>query len=89
MYEFHLFVCVNERDQPKQGCRDRQAHDLVELFREKIKAQAIPATCRVNKSGCLGKCAQGPVVVLYPQNQWFFKVTAEKVDEILATFLHV
>lgn len=84
MYEFHLFVCVNERDNPKMGCRDRQSFDLLVKLRDKIKEKKLPALCRVNKSGCLGQCSKGPVVVMYPQDKWFFEVDESKLDEILA-----
>jgi (2Fe-2S) ferredoxin len=34
-------------------------------------------------SGCLDQCAFGPVVVVYPDNVWYGRVTVADVDEII------
>lgn len=26
---------------------------------------------RINKAGCLGRCAEGPVMVVYPEETWY------------------
>ena len=37
----------------------------------------------VSSTGCLKRCTQGPVMVLYPQGIWFGEVTEEKITAIL------
>jgi len=38
---------------------------------------------RVNKSGCLGRCAEGPILVIYPEGVWYTYHTEADIDEIL------
>ena len=36
---------------------------------------------RVQKSGCLNYCEQGPTCVIYPEGKWF-KITEDSIDPI-------
>ena len=38
---------------------------------------------RINKAGCLGRCDDGPVLVVYPDNVWYTYLDEEDVDEII------
>jgi len=38
---------------------------------------------RVNTAGCLDRCEQGPVVVVYPDDVWYTYVDQEDIDEII------
>ena len=38
---------------------------------------------RINKSGCLGKCSQGPCLVIYPKQEWKFNLEIEDGEEII------
>ena len=38
---------------------------------------------RVNKAGCLDRCEQGPVCVVYPEGTWYTYIDEEDVDEII------
>lgn len=38
---------------------------------------------RVNKAGCLDRCAGGPVVVIYPEGVWYTFVDHKDIDEII------
>ena len=42
---------------------------------------------RVNKAGCLDRCAGGPVAVVYPEGVWYTFVDASDIDEIVDTHL--
>jgi (2Fe-2S) ferredoxin len=42
---------------------------------------------RVNKSGCLDRCAAGPVAVVYPEGVWYSFVDAQDIDEIVESHL--
>ena len=51
-----------------------------------ILAIGVPAPARIvrpNKAGCLDQCAFGAVVVVYPDNVWYGRVTPADVDEII------
>ena len=38
---------------------------------------------RVNTAGCLNRCEEGPVVVVYPEDVWYTYVDQEDIDEII------
>ena len=42
---------------------------------------------RVNKAGCLDRCAGGPVAVVYPQGTWYSFVDNTDIDEIIESHL--
>ena len=42
---------------------------------------------RVNKSGCLDRCAGGPVAVVYPEGVWYTYVDESDIDEIVDSHL--
>ena len=38
---------------------------------------------RINQAGCLDRCEEGPVLVVYPDGVWYTYVDQEDVDEII------
>ncbi len=38
---------------------------------------------RVNQAGCMDRCEEGPVVVVYPEGVWYTYVDQHDVDEII------
>jgi (2Fe-2S) ferredoxin len=42
---------------------------------------------RVNKAGCLDRCAGGPVAVVYPEAVWYSWVDKSDLDEIVERHL--
>ena len=40
---------------------------------------------RISTSGCMGLCADGSNVMIYPQKIWFSEVLTGDVDEIIST----
>ena len=38
---------------------------------------------RINSSGCLDRCEQGPCIVVYPEGTWYTYVDKEDIDEII------
>ena len=42
---------------------------------------------RVNKAGCLDRCAGGPVIVVYPEEVWYSYVDHDDIDEIVDSHL--
>ena len=74
LLELHCFVCINERIAPKTGCGNLGSMDLIAELKKKIRLQNLPFKLRINRSGCLGQCEKGPVMVSYPKGDWFFGV---------------
>ncbi len=46
-----------------------------------------PGKIRVNKAGCLDRCADGPVMVVYPQGVWYTLIDQDDVEEIIQSHL--
>jgi (2Fe-2S) ferredoxin len=71
-YEKHIFVCENIREPGKRvscGLQDsKKIKDYLKLY---IKEIAPEKNIRVNMSGCLDRCEEGPVQVSYPEGEWF------------------
>jgi (2Fe-2S) ferredoxin len=38
---------------------------------------------RINKAGCLDRCDEGPVLVVYPDAVWYTYVDRHDIDEII------
>ena len=38
---------------------------------------------RINKAGCLDRCEEGPILVVYPEAVWYTYVDREDIDEII------
>ena len=54
-----------------------------------VKAAGLsgPGKVRVNKAGCLDRCAAGPVAVVYPEAVWYSYVDNHDIDEIVESHL--
>jgi len=42
---------------------------------------------RVNKAGCLDRCTEGPVLVIYPDNIWYKYESKDDIDEIISSHI--
>jgi (2Fe-2S) ferredoxin len=51
--------------------------------RVKEMGLAGPGKVRVNRAGCLDRCEQGPVCVVYPEGIWYTYIDEEDIDEII------
>jgi (2Fe-2S) ferredoxin len=48
---------------------------------------AGPGSARVNQAGCMDRCEEGPVLVVYPEAVWYTYVDRADVDEIIEEHL--
>lgn len=88
-YQRHIFFCVNQRAHGEACCADHRAQEAFEHCKAQVKALGLagPGRVRVNKAGCLDRCAAGPVAVVYPEGVWYTYVDRADVDEIVAHHL--
>ncbi len=42
---------------------------------------------RINTAGCLDRCEEGPIIVVYPEGVWYTYMDKEDVDEIIREHL--
>ena len=88
-YERHIFFCLNQRSGGENCCADHHAQEGFDRCKSQVKAAGLagPGKVRVNKAGCLDRCAAGPVVVVYPEAVWYSYVDASDIDEIVESHL--
>jgi (2Fe-2S) ferredoxin len=85
-FEKHLFICVNERseDDPRGCCTSRGSAKLLDYIKKRVHDAGLKGRVRVNKAGCLDACAQGPAMVIYPEEIWYTPETAQDMEEIFS-----
>jgi (2Fe-2S) ferredoxin len=88
-YKRHIFFCVNERENGADACAQHGAVAGMEHCKVRIKKEGLsaPGHIRVNKAGCLDRCAGGPVAVVYPEAVWYSFVDTHDIDEIIDSHL--
>ena len=88
-YERHIFFCLNQREGSEDCCARHQAQAAFDHCKSQIKALGLagPGKVRVNKAGCLDRCAAGPVAVVYPEAVWYSFVDKQDIDEIVESHL--
>ncbi|WRH68027.1 MAG: (2Fe-2S) ferredoxin domain-containing protein [Planktothrix sp. GU0601_MAG3] len=71
-----VFVCQN------RTCRKQGSDRILALFEEQsdsgIKIQGI---------GCLGKCGSGPIVIILPDEVWYYHFNPRDVPRIIQQYL--
>ena len=85
----HIFFCLNDRTNGENSCAHHGAQEAFDRCKDQVKAAGLagPGKVRVNKAGCLDRCAAGPVAVVYPEGTWYSYVDANDVDEIVESHL--
>ena len=84
-YNRHVFFCCNKRDVPEKCCADAGAAEIQKYAKERVKALGMSGQgkVRVNKAGCLDRCEEGPILVVYPEAVWYTYVDQDDIDEII------
>jgi (2Fe-2S) ferredoxin len=83
-YKCHIFICTNDRKGERKSCADNGVGpEIREYLKGQVEARGWKGRVRVSQSGCLGLCAQGSNVMIYPQGIWFSAVTKAEADQIL------
>ena len=82
-YVCHLFICVNDRHGERKSCADAKNTEIKDYLKDQLEKRGWKSRVRVSHSGCMGLCAKGPNVMLYPQGIWFSAVTLADANRIL------
>jgi (2Fe-2S) ferredoxin len=88
-YKHHVFFCCNQREPGENCCQNHQADQLRDYAKNRVKALGLAGKgkVRVNKAGCLDRCDEGPVIVVYPEEVWYTYVDKADIDEIVEEHL--
>ncbi len=78
-YKRHAIMCCGK------SCGENLP--LLNYLKQRVaKAGLIvgdPDAVRVNRAGCLGVCAQGPIMVVHPDNVWYCHLNEAAIDRIV------
>ena len=76
-YRAHVLVCCGT------GCTSSNSHIIMENFSKCVAEKGLEKEIDVVKTGCFGLCAEGPIVVIYPEGTMYYRCTPEDVEEIV------
>lgn len=82
-YGYHLFICDHGDCAPPEEAHRLQAH-----FRELARAHGLnklrnPARVKCTLADCLGVCAGGPIMAVYPDGIWYHHVDEARLTRIV------
>lgn len=88
-YRYHVFFCVNEREDGAKCCGASGGQAMRDYAKKKIKNLNLNGLdkCRINTAGCMDRCDQGPLLVVYPEAVWYTYVDESDIDEIIQEHL--
>ncbi|KTC96508.1 (2Fe-2S) ferredoxin [Legionella geestiana] len=88
-YQRHILVCTNQKPGGKACCAEKGAAETFEYLRTRLLERGLqgPGMLRTSKTGCLGRCAMGPCMVIYPEGVWYRCHTEADVDEVIEKHL--
>jgi len=74
----HILICSGE------FCASSGGKLLSREFEIKLDEYELRKEARVIRTGCLGMCALGPIVIIYPEGVVYSEVRSEDVGEIVS-----
>lgn len=82
-YDHHVFVCTV--DNPT--CGGQGSERVRRALQHQVRERGLRRSVRVSASGCMSVCAEGPVVVVYPEGVWYRSVEETDVERIVEQHL--
>jgi len=76
-YKYRINMCCSS------GCLHLGALKVLKAFEDAVKEFDVQKECKVVRTGCVGTCSVGPVVVIEPGDYLYQNVTPEKTREIV------
>jgi (2Fe-2S) ferredoxin len=88
-YKHHVFFCCNQRKNGEACCANHDAQKMRDYAKSKVKSLQLVGRgkVRINQAGCLDRCEEGPVIVVYPEEVWYTYVDKDDIDEIIEQHL--
>ena len=86
-FKKHVFICTNDKPEPKKCCGSEHGMALVEAFKASLTEKGLNIEIRAQRAGCLDTCGKGPTIVVYPEGVYYGNVQIEDVEEIVEQHL--
>ena len=68
-------------------CQTKGSIEVLQALGEAVQTSTLAADTAVGGATCLGPCALGPSLVVYPEGVWYQGVKVEDVPEIVEEHL--
>ncbi|HEX7475716.1 MAG TPA: NADH-quinone oxidoreductase subunit NuoF [Dehalococcoidales bacterium] len=65
------------------GCHALKSVDVTQAFVDEIDRQGLKDKVEIRRTGCLGFCERGPVVIIFPGEVYYTKVKPADVPDIV------
>ena len=76
LYKSHVLVCGGT------GCTSSNSEKIIAEFDVQLARNNLQNEVKIVKTGCFGLCAEGPIIVVYPEGAMYTMVKVEDVKEI-------
>ena len=66
------------------GCTSSNSEEIIVALQEELKKYNLENKVDIIKTGCFGLCAVGPIVVVYPEETFYSKVSIDRIPYIIS-----
>ena len=80
-FKGQLMVCSGT------GCVANKSFSIQEVLEKELKKHNIESNYELVPTGCMGFCAQGPIMVVFPEGVFYQKLTLENIPKIVLDHL--
>ncbi len=81
LYRAHVLVCAGT------GCTSSNSVKIMEEMETLLSTNKLDKEVQIVKTGCFGLCAEGPIVVVYPEGAMYTRVEVSDVKDIVEEHL--
>lgn len=80
-YDKEILVCAGT------GCISSKSGEFVDALKEELAKNELTEKVNIVKTGCFGLCAQGPIVIIYPEAVFYHQVQPKHAKKIVSDHL--
>ncbi|MBQ2376815.1 MAG: NAD(P)H-dependent oxidoreductase subunit E, partial [Clostridia bacterium] len=77
MIRSHVLICGGT------GCTSSGSAKIIDVMEKQLVENNLTDEIKIVQTGCFGLCANGPIVIVYPEGTFYSHVQPEDVEEIV------
>ena len=81
MIRSHVLICGGT------GCTSSGSAKIHEAMEKELEVHGLTDEIKIVQTGCFGLCANGPIMIVYPEGTFYAHVKVEDVPEIVSEHL--